>query len=434
VNGHLTLTSFRARTFNDTAANDGSFSLLGAAAMAGTLSMLLAGNQEVVYADSGEPVKVPEILKKDKSDIRKFASARTKRHQGKLWPVYSSAEVLQMQDTDRIWVSYDDGVYDVTDFVSHHPGGLFIMMANGGALEAFWSLYRVHFKRSVYNLLERFRVGVLREEDRINFDDIEDPFNQEPIRHPGLIVLRQKPFDAETPLHHLAQDFYTRNNVFYVRNHFPVPSVEEPEEHEIDVSVPPELGGEDRTFTLKEIMSNFKKHAIDCALFCTGFRAKEMTGDVYDAQGGQMGNARWAGYRLRDLLKACGLDEEAVFSTPADLENNDDIVNYHVHLTGLDGYSISIPLEIALGIERDVMVVTEMNGKRLPRDHGFPCRVLVPSFVGARSVKWITNIEVKPFQSDSPFHTNIYRLWPKDVHTHEEALPCALKLCSRCLF
>ena len=357
----------------------------------------------------------------------KTAAARTRIHRGKVFPVWSMQQVQAECSDERVLVTYEDGVFDVTSFVSHHPGGPLIMMANGGPLESMWMTYRVHFKRSVYDTLERYRIGVLQESDRTVFDELEDPFCNEPLRHPGLVVLRQKPFDAETPKHVLAQSFYTRNNVFYVRNHFPVPLVEDASEHEIEINVPVELGGsgEDKTLKLGDLLSTHRNHALDSALFCTGFRAWEMTKDPYDAKGGQMGNARWEGVRLRDVLMACGLDEEKVFADPAPFSESGAKAkappsSYHVHLTGLDGYSVSIPLEVACRIDHDVLIATQMNGRQLPRDHGFPARVLVPSLVGARSVKWISEISISKGQSTSPFHRNIYRIWPSDVHTHEQ--------------
>jgi len=49
-------------------------------------------------------------------------------------------------------------------------------------------------------------------------------------------------------------------------------------------------------------------------------------------------------------------------------------------------YEASIPAETAFDPRRDVLLVFEMNGKELPRDHGYPLRVIVPGTVGARQV------------------------------------------------
>jgi len=50
-------------------------------------------------------------------------------------------------EKDRIWVAYQDGVYDLTDFVKLHPGGSnYILLAAGSYLEPFMSFYDLHFK------------------------------------------------------------------------------------------------------------------------------------------------------------------------------------------------------------------------------------------------------------------------------------------------
>lgn len=60
---------------------------------------------------------------------------------------------------NRIWVTYQNGVYDITDFVEVHPGGDKILMAAGGALEPFWSLYAVHNSSEIQEILEDMRIG-----------------------------------------------------------------------------------------------------------------------------------------------------------------------------------------------------------------------------------------------------------------------------------
>ncbi len=60
-----------------------------------------------------------------------------------------------------------DDVYDVTDFVSKHPGGDKILLAGGKALEPFWTLYAVHKSSTqVMPLLRDMKIGTLTEEDK----------------------------------------------------------------------------------------------------------------------------------------------------------------------------------------------------------------------------------------------------------------------------
>lgn len=52
-------------------------------------------------------------------------------------------------------------------------------------------------------------------------------------------------------------------------------------------------------------------------------------------------------------------------------------------------YGASIPISKAMDPRGDVLLAYEMNGQPIPRDHGFPIRVIVPGVVGARNVKWL---------------------------------------------
>ena len=60
----------------------------------------------------------------------------------------------------------------------------------------------------------------------------------------------------------------------------------------------------------------------------------------------------------------------------------------------------SIPVEKGLNPWGDVILAYEMNGQPLPRDHGFPLRVIVPGTVAARSVKWLQRIVLSGKNND----------------------------------
>lgn len=57
-------------------------------------------------------------------------------------------------------------------------------------------------------------------------EPVADPYQNEPSRHPALEVRTSKPFNAETPPAVLAAGLTTPNDLFYVRNHLPVPVVD----------------------------------------------------------------------------------------------------------------------------------------------------------------------------------------------------------------
>lgn len=110
----------------------------------------------------------------------------------------------------RIWVTYKEGIYDVTDFVVEHPGGEQILLAAGGSVEPFWVLYAVHNNPKVFQILETLRIGNLsKEESAQALENMSDPYNTDPKRHPALKVVSLKPFNAETPLYILVEQFIT---------------------------------------------------------------------------------------------------------------------------------------------------------------------------------------------------------------------------------
>ena len=95
--------------------------------------------------------------------------------------------------------------------------------------------------------------------------------------------------------------------------------------------------------------------------------------------GDSLGNATWRGISLKKLLRGCGADEETAR----------DVV-----FRGIDGYDDSIPFTRAM--QDDVMLAYLMNGEKLPKEHGFRIRLLVPGLYGIKNVKWIVEIEVYP--------------------------------------
>jgi len=98
---------------------------------------------------------------------------------------------------------------------------------------------------------------------------------------------------------------------------------------------------------------------------------------ISNTVGGELlGNAHWKGVRMVELLSRAGLK--------AGIRK----VVFHAE----DGYTDSIPLDVAL--RPDTLLAYEMNGEQLPKEHGFPARLLIPGIYGMKNVKWITRIEL----------------------------------------
>ena len=95
--------------------------------------------------------------------------------------------------------------------------------------------------------------------------------------------------------------------------------------------------------------------------------------------GDLVGNALWTGVRLRDVLEAAGVQEGAT-----------QIVGRSV-----DGFTAGFPTAWALEPGREAMIAVGMNRDRLPVDHGFPARLIVPGLYGyVSATKWLAAIEL----------------------------------------
>ena len=331
----------------------------------------------------------------------------------KYFKQYSLEEVSQHDSLENgIWVTYDGNVYDITDYVASHPGGIDkIMMAAGGSVDTFWSFYPVHKNSPVLNVLERYYIGKLIEEDRMDVTDMEDPYVDDPARHSSLVPCSVKPFIAETPVDRLMDHYITPNELHYVRNHMPVPIID-PHQYQLGVSG---RGVRKINLSLEELKTKFKKHTFAATLHCAGNRAEVMSKAKkivgLSSGAGDISTAVWGGALLKDVLEYAGLNEQAVESTGIQ----------HVQFEGLDfditntSYGASIPVYKAMDPRCDVLIAYEMNGEQIPLDHGFPVRIIAPGIAGCRSVKWLGKIIVSEHESDSFWQQNTYKGTPPNM-------------------
>lgn len=123
--------------------------------------------------------------------------------------------------------------------------------------------------------------------------------------------------------------------------------------------------------------------------------------------GGAIGTAEWTGVWLRDVLN---------WSAGGKLNVQNSTAN-HIRFGGLDKdsasqFEVSVPLEMAMDPNRDVLIAFRMNGEPIPRDHGFPLRAIVPGTVGVRNCKWLGSITVHPDESQSDWQQRDYKNYP----------------------
>ncbi|KXX81057.1 Sulfite oxidase, mitochondrial [Madurella mycetomatis] len=322
------------------------------------------------------------------------------------------------------WVTFEDKVYDITDWVAAHPGGDVILRAAGASIEPYWNIFAIHKAPHVREILQQYLIGYIDMADlgpdgRPPAESIEDPFVDDPIRDPRLITHTTKPRNAEPPNEELDRTFHTPNELFYIRHHMWVPVVDEAKanEHLLTVELP---DGETKQYTLEELKARFPTHRVTAVLQCSGNRRNDMTRHAGKTNGLQWGvgaisNAEWEGVRLSDILADAGLKMAAPTaptqketSAPPS-EDQPDANALHVQFTGLEAYGASIPLAKAIDPRGDVLLAFSMNGEPLPRDHGFPLRAVVPGHVAARSVKWLSKIVISDEESTSQWQRRDYK-------------------------
>jgi DMSO/TMAO reductase YedYZ molybdopterin-dependent catalytic subunit len=106
---------------------------------------------------------------------------------------------------------------------------------------------------------------------------------------------------------------------------------------------------------------------------------------VSNEVGGRLvGNAKWTGVKLRDVLEIAG-------PTPAATQ-----------LVGraVDGWTAGMPMGWVMDPDREPMIAVRMNGEPLPRSHGYPARLIVPGLFGyVSATKWLVELELTTWES-----------------------------------
>lgn len=195
---------------------------------------------------------------------------------------------------------------------------------------------------------------------------------------------------------------HTPNELFFVRNHTTTPVLDA---HDWRLRLwgsglrgapgedrPVEFGYDD----LRVLPAVTRTAFVECAgngrSHYTTQQGETVTGTSWTL--GAIGVARWRGVRLADVLRRAGLSRYAVDVQPRGLDAE--------YVSGGENLGrVRRPLPVAKALD-DVLLAYEMNGEPLPHDHGYPVRVLVPSWVGISSVKWVGDIEVSTQPLFSP--------------------------------
>jgi DMSO/TMAO reductase YedYZ molybdopterin-dependent catalytic subunit len=219
----------------------------------------------------------------------------------------------------------------------------------------------------------------------------------------GLIIRQKEPNNLETPFDEL-DSFLTPMELFYIRSHFPTPKLEIAS-YQLHVD-----GAVRNPFSLsynelRDMPSETRVATLECAGNSRVFLVPQAEGAQWEL--GAVGNAEWTGVPLGALLERAGMEENACEVV---LEGADQGTPKEPPIPpGPISYARSLPRDKA--IQREVLIAYQMNGRDLPRDHGYPVRAIVPGHYGMASVKWLTRIHAvrEPFRGY--WQTSDYGYW-----------------------
>jgi sulfite oxidase len=209
-----------------------------------------------------------------------------------------------------------------------------------------------------------------------------------------MIVLSPRPEDLEMPLDGFTE-WITPIDRFFVRSHTYAPKVNLSEwSLKIDGVVERPM-----TLTMKDLKKLPRVELVG-VLECAGNGRKFYQPRLPGAQWafGSVGNGRWAGARLRDVLGKAGMKSSA---TEILFDGAD------VPLGKMPDFQRTITTAKAL--HPDTLLAYEMNGQALPVEHGFPLRVIAPGWAGDSWVKWLQHIEVLDHEFEGFWMKSTYR-------------------------
>ena len=213
------------------------------------------------------------------------------------------------------------------------------------------------------------------------------------VAFPGkrpLIVLTSRPPQLETPFAVFDEGVVTPNDAFFVRyHHAGIPTSIDGDSHVVRIGG--NAAGKPYELTMAELRTQFKPVELTAVNQCSGNSRGFMDPRVGGGQlaNGAMGNARWTGVALRDVLARAepkaGVREVTFNGLDAPLFGGADFIK---------------SLQAGHAMDGEVMLAWQMNGADLPMLNGYPVRLVVPGHYGTYWVKHLSDIELvdRPFE------------------------------------
>jgi DMSO/TMAO reductase YedYZ molybdopterin-dependent catalytic subunit len=220
----------------------------------------------------------------------------------------------------------------------------------------------------------------------------------------GKIVRGESPLNLEMPFEKL-EGFITPTELFYVRTHFPIPSIDR-DAWWLNVE-----GEVENPFVINyEQLLELQPVTIPVTLECAGNNRNFLDPKIKGVQWalGAVGTAEWTGVLLSVLLDRAKVraNGREVILEGSDHGMLEDPKSPPGELT----FARSIPLAKA---QQDVLVAYKMNGEDLPPANGFPVRALVPGWYAMASIKWLQRIIVTDEAFTGYYQTIDYAYWKR---------------------
>jgi sulfite oxidase len=238
-------------------------------------------------------------------------------------------------------------------------------------------------------------------------------------KHADMLHLLQFPYNGEPPKRLVTSKAITPNPLHFVRNHGGIPIIDK-DKWELSLDG---LVNHPKSYKFHDIMDETRFPRIEktVTIQCSGTRRIEQI-SLYGGQGdevpqapwaeGAIGTARYVGISLKKLIKDCG----GLVKPAKHLE----LYGAETYIKDLEvgNYVVSVPWSKVKANE--VILAWEMNGEPLPKIHGYPLRVVVLGYIGARSVKWLYRIKAIENPSRAPVQSREYLYFNQQVGKYNQ--------------
>ena len=218
----------------------------------------------------------------------------------------------------------------------------------------------------------------------------EQPFQI--VNKDGLVILNDRPVNAECPPH-LLDDEVTPTARHFVRNNGVPPTGVDAESWQLQIDG--EVGSP-MTLGINELKRRFEVVKLKLQIECGGngraFFDPKAKGNQWTL--GAVGCSEWTGVRLADVLKAAGVNANAVYTAHYGADT---------HLSGNpDKLPISRGVPVSKALSPYNLIAFEQNGGPLHPMNGAPLRLVIPGWPGSCSQKWLTRIQLRDQVHDGP--------------------------------